>query len=73
MQELHTTADVIAELGGADAVAELTGSNKKAVSMWKTAKRFPWHTQLPITDALRARRKIAPISLWGMKARVAAE
>jgi hypothetical protein len=68
MQELLTTSDVIDELGGNSAVSALTGSKPKAVSMWRTAGRFPWKTEMPIIEALRDRNKTAPRSLWGMKA-----
>lgn len=64
--ELHTTSDVIDELGGNHAVGELTQSKPKAVSMWRTMGKFPWRTQMTITNALRARKKTAPESLWGM-------
>jgi hypothetical protein len=67
MIELQSTSEVITELGGDDALTQLTGSNRKAISMWRTMGRFPWRTQLPIIDALRARGKTAPHSLWGMK------
>jgi len=67
--ELHTTSDVIDELGGNHVVAALTGSNAKAVSMWRTLGKFPWRTQMTITEALRERKKTAPNSLWGMTAR----
>lgn len=66
MHELSTTSEVIDELGGNGPVAELTGSNPKAVSMWRTFGRFPWRTQLTLIGALRKRGKKAPSSLWGM-------
>ena len=69
MQELFTTSDVIKELGGNVPVSALTGAKPKAVSMWRTVGKFPWRTQLPITEALRARGKTAPASLWGMTKR----
>lgn len=68
MEELQTTSEIIDELGGNRAVGELTGSKPKAVSMWRTNGRFPWHTQSPITEALKARGKSVPSFLWGMKA-----
>lgn len=67
MQELLTTSDVIDELGGNGPVGALTDSKPKAVSMWRTVGKFPWRTEMPIIEALRARGKTAPRSLWGMK------
>jgi hypothetical protein len=67
MEELTTIAAVIETLGGNRPVADLTNSETKTVSMWKTFGRFPWHAQLPITEALRAQGKEPSISLFGMK------
>jgi hypothetical protein len=72
MQVLDTTLDVIDELGGNIAVGALTGSTAKAVSNWRSLGKFPWHTQMPIIEALRVRGKTAPASLWGMTKRRAA-
>lgn len=68
MEELKTTSAVIDELGGNGPVGELTGSRPKTVSMWKTVGKFPWRTQMPITEALRAKKKVASLSLFGMTA-----
>jgi len=72
MQELRTTSEIIEELGGNIPVGALTGSKPKAVSNWRGHGKFPWHTQMPIIEALRARGKTAPASLWGMSKRRAA-
>jgi hypothetical protein len=67
MDELTTTAEVIDALGGNQPVASLTSSTNKAVSNWRGFSTVPSNTYLAITEALRARGKTAPASLWGMK------
>ncbi len=67
MDELRTTAEVIDALGGNQPVANLTSSTNKAVSNWRGFPTFPSNTYLAIIEALRARGKTAPASLWGMK------
>lgn len=67
MEELATTSEVMDALGGNAAVAELTGSTLKAVWNWRGFETFPSNTYVAMTDALRARGKTAPASLWGMK------
>lgn len=64
---LTTTSDVMDALGGNLAVAELTGSNNKAVWNWRVAETFPANTYVALTEALLAKGKTAPASLWGMK------
>jgi hypothetical protein len=54
-------------LGGNGPVAELTLSKPNAVSNWRGFKTFPSNTFVAMTEALRARGKTAPASLWGMK------
>ena len=67
MDEIETTAEVIEALGGNRSVAELTSSTNKAVSNWRGFKTFPSNTYLALIEALHARGKTAPASLWGMK------
>lgn len=67
MDTLSTTVDVIEELGGNLAVAELTGSSPKAVWNWRGFETFPSNTYVALTAALLAKGKTAPASLWGMK------
>lgn len=67
MDELHTTSEVMDALGGNTAVAELVGSNNKAVWNWRGFDTFPSNTYVAMTAALNARGKTAPASLWGMK------
>ncbi len=67
MEELFTTSDVMDALGGNSAVAELTNSTSKAVWNWRGFETFPSNTYVAMTEALRARGKTAPASLWGMK------
>lgn len=67
LEILDTTEQVIDELGGNGPVAEITLSKPNAVSNWRNFKTFPSNTFVAMTDALRARGKSAPASLWGMK------
>src|SRR5256885_6979876 len=58
--DLHSTAEIIDELGGNPAVAELTGTgNAKAVSNWRSSNLFPAWTYLILTNALQALGKTA--------------
>lgn len=68
MEELSTTSEVMDALGGNAAVAELTGSKTKAVWNWRGFDTFPSNTYVAMTEALLAKGKSAPASLWGMKA-----
>lgn len=65
-RELTTTTEVVKELGGIAAVAELTGSQYKAAANWKSFDRFPAKHFLVMTRELKRRGKSAPPSLWGM-------
>ena len=65
---LSTTSAVMDALGGNLAVAEITGSKSKAVWNWRVAETFPANTYVALTEALLAKGKTAPASLWGMKA-----
>lgn len=67
MEELSTTSEVMDALGGNTPVAQLTGSKPTAVSNWRKSETFPSKTYLAMTDALFAKGKTAPASLWGMK------
>jgi hypothetical protein len=65
---LHTVEQVIEELGGFDAVKELTNRNGQwTVPMWKSRNKFPPNTYVAMISALHAIGKTAPASLWGMK------
>jgi hypothetical protein len=65
---LHTVEEVIDELGGFDAVKELTNRNSpSAVPMWKNRNKFPPNTYVAMISALHAIGKTAPSSLWGME------
>jgi hypothetical protein len=68
METLRTTSEVMDELGGNLAVAEITESRPKAVWNWRKSGVFPSNTYVAITEALLAKGKTAPASLWGMKA-----
>ena len=67
-KHLQTVDEVISELGGVKAVAELTKrtENPSTVPMWKNRKRFPATTFKTLQNALRERGAVAPDELWGM-------
>lgn len=66
MSVLTSTKQVIDELGGISAVAELTGRKYGAAAQWPHFATFPSNTYLVMTGALAARGLSAPASLWGM-------
>ena len=67
MRQLHSTSEVIQALGGAAAVADLTGRDYKSVNRWQSSsKRFPSATYVMIQSALVAAGMSAPAALWGM-------
>ena len=68
MRELTTARDVVAELGGLEAVAKLTARKYSAVSNWpsKSFNKFPANTFLVMQKALEQKGCTAPISLWNM-------
>lgn len=69
METLETASAIIDELGGNLAVAELFKDGRaKTVWHWRKTNSFPSNTYLAIRDALLAKGKTAPDSLWGMKA-----
>lgn len=59
-----TTSDVIAKLGGTEAVRELFGNSAQAVSKWRSRGVFPAHTYVKFAAALRARGMEPDLSLW---------
>ncbi len=63
---LDTADQVFDALGGNSGVAELTSSKAPRVANWRAAGSFPPKTYVTMTDALRARGKTAPASLWRM-------
>ena len=67
-KQLNTVEEVISELGGYQAVRELTekNSNLSTVMMWKTRQKFPATTYARMQAALRAKGATAPDDLWGM-------
>lgn len=67
--EILQTADQVFEaLGGTQRVAQITGSKLSRVGNWKLIKSFPSNTYVVMQKALRERGKIAPASLWRMRA-----
>lgn len=66
-KQLTTIEQVIAELGGPAAVAELTcRTSLSAVPMWKLRQTFPSNTYVVMKAALKAKGADAPDSLWNM-------
>jgi hypothetical protein len=66
-KRLQTVEEVIAELGGTDAVKALTHrASPSAVPTWKYRKRFPTTTFTILQAALNERGLTAPNDLWGM-------
>ena len=63
---LSTTREVIDALGGNRAVAEITGCTPKAVSNWRKQTRFPAHTYIAISEALRRGGLTVAPKLWPM-------
>ncbi|WP_369527279.1 carph-isopro domain-containing protein [Bradyrhizobium elkanii] len=64
-KRLSTIEEVISELGGPKAVAELTNrTSQSAVPMWKSRQRFPASTYAVMKAALRSHGADAPDSLW---------
>lgn len=63
---LETTAQVMAVLGGAGPVSQLTGARYGTVWPWSESDRFPSRYFLVMTWALKKKRLRAPPSLWGM-------
>jgi hypothetical protein len=63
---LTSTNAVIAELGGTQAVADLTKRAYNAAFNWHAQHAFPSNTYVVMTAALAARGFCAPDSLWGM-------
>ena len=61
---LTTERDVIAALGGIQAVAELTGESYGAVCNW-LSRGFPARFYAIMTDALAAKGIAAKRVLWG--------
>lgn len=68
LEMLETFDAVMGALGGNPGVMELTGAKPSAVSMWRDAESFPPKTYVLMTEALAARGKTAPASLWRMAA-----
>jgi hypothetical protein len=67
MRNLSTAEDVVAALGGLDAVCALTGALPKAVYHWTgRAEMFPARTYCVMQAALKRRGAKAPPSLWNM-------
>ena len=67
MKQLSSVEEVISELGGFEAVRELTNrESSSAVPMWKHRRKFPPNTFAVMKAALDARECSAPDNLWGM-------
>lgn len=67
IKRLTTAEEVIAALGGFQAVNALTKRTSiSASSMWKLRKKFPPNTYPVMKAALAAVGASAPDALWGM-------
>lgn len=68
VRELHTIDEVIGELGGAQAVMELTNRvSSSVVPVWKHRGKFPGYTYPAIQNALKAKGATAPDELWKLE------
>ena len=67
-RRLTTVPEVLDVLGGITAVADLTGTKRSAVSMWRTLNKFPANRYLLMVRVLEQRGYTAPPSLWGQEA-----
>ena len=63
---LKNVPEVIAALGGNDAVAAHLDTTYNAVSNWRLRGRLPAHTYLAIRTLLKRRGFEAPDRLWAM-------
>lgn len=66
MRELHSTSEIMDELGGTHAVAELTGRKYSAAFNWRSQDAFPANTYVALIHALEAKALTAAPALWGM-------
>jgi hypothetical protein len=67
VKQLNSIEEVISELGGIEAVRELTRRpTTSVVPMWKVRKTFPTNTYAVMKAALRVKGADAPDSLWNM-------
>jgi hypothetical protein len=66
LDELISARDIIAIMGGNQAVAALTGRKTQHVTNWKTDGRLPADTYLILTEALAAKGYQASPKLWGI-------
>lgn len=68
VRELKSIDEVVTELGGAQAVMELTGRDgASVVPVWKHRGHFPGYTYPAIQKALRAKGASAPDALWKLE------
>lgn len=66
-KQLRSIEEVILELGGPRAVAQLTKRGSiSTVPMWKIRGSFPMNTYAIMKEALQSRGFRAPGSLWNM-------
>jgi len=68
IDELATTKEVFEALGGIQAVADLTGRDYSAAAQDNRLGKFPSRTYKIMTEALAAKGRRAPASLWGQVA-----
>lgn len=65
---LQTSDEVIDALGGTTAAAKLVGKLPQSINNSRRSGRLPADTFLIFSEALKARSKRAPTSLWGIRA-----
>lgn len=66
MDTLDSPESVVIALGGARAVAAMSGAELSTVYNWCARKHFPARTYRAFSDALAARGFEAPPELWRM-------
>jgi hypothetical protein len=66
-KKLKSTVAVIDYLGGDRRVAEILGTDHKAVYNWRRFRIFPASTYVALQAALQYYGRTAPDKLWSMK------
>lgn len=64
MNRFVDVKNVIAALGGTDAVAKMFGVTTQAVSVWRVRNAFPPHTFSKISSELLTQKATADLTLW---------
>ena len=64
---VNSVYEVVEELDGAQAVADLFGIERGVVDMWVFREAFPPNTYLVLQNALAEHNCVAPGWLWKMR------